>query len=255
MADPNLTPEGSQGSTAQVAVSEPVKEFLRIDENTVFNSPQDAIKAYKEGTMRHSEYKKGMEEYKSNSTRFENERAQYNRERAEWEEKNKKYKSFDDIITKNPRAYQQMLAIMKEQKGGLDPDEIKKIVDQQYGPQFKKIEEEDKRKRTAEERDKHYADLTSQYPDFNKDAVQQTWDKLMGPEATMRDFLEVLHYASKGRGVDPAKIKEEVIDNLEKNKAARIPTARGAAPSADIKPEGESIRDIAERLKAKKRGG
>ena len=252
MSDP-VAPEGLDTSTGEVTQSEP---FFVLDETTSFNTPDELRKAFQEGTLRHSEDKRRMSEYQENMKRFENERSGFYKQMSDYEEKVKIYKQLDEIMKSNPAAYRRMMEVVQQEPQG--EDLMKKVEDRmekRYGSKLKKLEDEERRRIAAEERDKHFKSLSGRYPDLDKDAVQAEWDRLMSPESSMETLLEIIYHSLKGK--NPQKLEERAAENFAKKQAAAIPTQRGAAPPLAKKADEDaaSIDELRETLKLKKRGG
>jgi hypothetical protein len=232
--------------------------FFRLDDKTAFNTPDELKKAFTEGTMRHSEYKSKMQEYQDNFRKLENDRAAHFRQVAEYDRKRKewdKYEQLDKIMKSNPAAARQMMQLVQGTPQGEDLFEaMEQRVEEKYGPKFKMLEEEEKKRRAQEEMERTYGELVKKFPDADRTVLQKEFDTLMSPESSMMTLLEYIYHAVKGRGIDPAKIEEELVENHEKKQKASIPSARGASSPQNGHPDNETIEEVRERVK-KKYGG
>lgn len=245
-------PDPVAGATAPgTTAPEQAEPFFRLDDKTVFNTPEELRKAFSEGTMRHSEHRTAMDALKSDRLKYENDRASHLRERQEWEKNVEKYKQFDALLRSNPQAMRQMEAMLRQSPSGEDLQEvIKSYVEGTYGPKFQELEKAEKLRRAQEERDFHFAELQKEIPDLNREQIQKAFDELMKEGSTMRDMMRVLHFAEKGKAIKPEEIRATVVEGLEAKKAAKIPSSRGAAaPTGDDKSE-KSMKALTNKLKA-----
>lgn len=235
------TPNTGIGNTA--GGQEP---FLKIDDSTFFNTPDEAVKAFQEGTQRHSEHKKAMSALEEDRRRHENEKALWIRQQSEWDDKIKLYKQADELFKANPRAFQTVKQMLRQGAGREDIQElIDKAVKQKLGP----IEENEKRRSAQEERNRYFTELKERLPDLDEKAVSSLYDQLMSPEANMGTLIEMLHYANRGKGIDPTQIQKETINNLEKKSKAGIPSVKGAGYSAKKEVNKLNMKQLAEKLK------
>jgi hypothetical protein len=250
-----IVPEGQEAlessDTGTGSNAPEQKPFLKIDDSTFFNTPDEAIKAFKEGTMRHSEIKKARAELDENRRRHENEKADWFRRQAEWDEKIGYHKKVDDFFKANPKAYQTIKQMISQGTSGEDVQEIvKRTIDETIGPKLSEYERQEKERRAKEERDRYFGEMKGKYPDFDDKSVSALYDELMAPTATMGTFIETLYHALKGRNLSPAQIEKKVIDNLEGKRQAGIPTSKGASYSGERKVKETNIRKLAEKLKS-----
>jgi hypothetical protein len=255
MADVDIVPEGQEAlGTPDTGIGSTAPEqepFLKIDDTTAFNTPDEAIKAFKEGTARHSEHKQAMSALEEDRRRYENDKALWLRQQADFDEKIKFYKDVDNFFKSNPKAFSEVQKMVRQGASGADIQEIvKQAIDEQVGPKLNEVEEYRKREMAKAERSRYYEDLKKRYPDFDEQGVTKVYDELMtSPEANLGTLLEYIHFALKGRGTDPAKIQRDTLDNLEKKSKAGIPSGKGASHSAEKKANNLSIRQLAEKHK------
>ena len=252
--DMNVLPEEELDSTVPVEPIEPVEPFLKIDDKTFFNTPDEVIKAFKEGTMRHSDYNKSKSEIEQERIRHDNAVAEYNRRLAEDEERYKPLRELDKEMKSNPTFAKEIQTAVARIRGNPSGEDVmarvKAYVDEQYGPQLSRVKEQEKREKAETEFNNALSALAQKYPDTNKDALREEWANLMGPEANMVTILELIHHAIRGRGVDPSKIEKDVIAGLEAKKGASMPSSRGATVPPPGKLTGtESLEDIADSVK------
>ena len=252
--DMNVLPEEELDSTVPVEPVEPVEPFLKIDDKTHFNTPDEVIKAFKEGTMRYSDYNNGKSEIEQERIRHDNAVAEYNRRLAEDEERYKPFRELDKEMKSNPTFAKEIQTAVASIRGNPSGEDVmarvKAYVDEQYGPQLSRVKEQEKREKAETEFNNALSALAQKYPDTNKDALREEWANLMGPEANMVTILELIHHAIRGRGVDPSKIEKDVIAGLEAKKGASMPSSRGATVPPPGKLTGtESLEDIADSVK------
>lgn len=253
MPDP-VAPEGQEQTSANTgagntaAVAEP---FLKIDEHTSFNSAEDAIKAFKEGTARHSEYKKNMESLAEERRRYDADRVLHAQQVKDFEEKRKGYdlyKQWDERLKTNPGLYKKMAQIMGESPKGSDIQEmIQQAIKENVDPRLAEFEAEKKRRLVEEEKGKYFAELKAQYQDFDDKAVDEAYQKLY--QGSMKDLAEMLYFAGKGRTVNPVAVQEKIMEGLEKKKTAGLASPKGSTVHTAAKEK--SFNSLAERLKEK----
>jgi hypothetical protein len=259
MADVDIAPEGQSAlESPDTGIGNTAKEqepFLKIDDSTFFNTPDEAVKAFREGTMRHSEHKKAMTELEERRRAHENEKTLWLRQQSEWDEKTKFYKDVDEFFKANPRAYAEVKKLVGQGASRSDIGEmINQMFEEKVGPKLSKIEEFEKQENAKAERARHFAELKKKYPDFDEEAVSKSYDQLMSPESTLGTLYEHLYHANRGRSIDPTQIQKETIDGLEKKSKSGFPSAKGTVHSTEKKANNLSIKQLAEQEKRKAGG-
>lgn len=240
------SPDAGIGNTATEQAP-----FLKIDDSTFFNSPDEAIKAFKEGTMRHSEHKKAMSDLENQRRAHENEKSLWFRQQADWDDKIKLYKQVDELFKSNPRAFQTVKQMLQQGATGEDIQSIiDKAIEEKVSPKLSEFEEYQKREQAKAERDKHFASLKEKYEDFDEKAVTEEYDRLFMPGTNMGTLMELIYHAVKGKNINPAAIQKNTLDNLARKQKAGIPSTKGATYSGEKKQTEGDMRQLAEKLKA-----
>lgn len=241
-------PEGQPGGDIQSGQVE--KPFYQY-ESQAFKTPDELSNFIKSGTMMHSDYTKKTQTLAEERKRYENERAEHNRQYSEWDKKIDLYKKADELFKANPRAFQQVQQMIKQGASGSDVQEIvEKAIEEKVGPKLSEFEKYQKTQQAKAERDRYFGELKGKYQDFDEKSVQSLYDELMGEGSNMGTLAEMLYFAHKGKGLDPAKAKQEVIDDLEKKGKAGFPTTKGASYASDKKLKAKNMDRLAEQIKA-----
>jgi hypothetical protein len=250
------TPVTGQGATGPDVgqVEKPFHEY----EGQSFKSPDELNQYIRSGTLRQSDYTKKTQELAEQRRAFENERFTHSQMVKGFEEKEKSYakiKEFDEMLKRNPAMMRQMMQYVNQAPQGQDLQEVFKNMMEEQGitKKLTEFEENQKRAQAEKERDMHFETLTKKYPDFNKDKVLDMYANLMRKEAGMGEFIEALYFATKGQGVNPVELEKKVIDTLNKNKEAALPSSRGSSAPSGKKSSG-SIEELRELKKSKLRG-
>jgi hypothetical protein len=221
-------------------------------EDQVFKTPDDLNKFIKDGTFMRKDYTQKTQSLGDERRRYENERADWLRKQTEWDDKIKLYKQVDELFKANPQAFKTVQQMLRQGASGSDVQElINKAIEEKVGPKLSEFENYQKMEQVKQERNRHFETLKSQYPDLDEKAIQAEWDRLMAPESHMGTLMELIYHALKGKGINPAQIQKETIDNLEKKSKAGIPTTKGANFAGDKKTKAKNMHELTEELIAR----
>jgi len=262
MADPvgqvEPTPDLGQGD-AGPGDGQVSSEFSYKYEDQEFKSPDDLTNYIKQGTLRDKDYRQKTMSLAEERKKWENERSSFYQQVNDFGEKRKgweKYEQLDKRMKSDPAfARAVMKAVQDSTQGGLQGPDLqeafKNFLEESGIPKkLSDYEAAEKRRQAEAERDEQLGELAKRYPDANREQILALWDEIMAPDKKMGDFLELLHFASRGKNVDPAAIQKKTLDTLAKKGAAGIPTSSGASYSSDKKPKAKNMRELAEKLKA-----
>jgi len=250
------TGEGDVGpDNGQVGSAAPFYKY----EDQEFKSPDELTKYIREGTQRHQDYTKKTMGLAEERKKWENERSSFYQQVSDWNERKKGYEKFEQLdkrMKSDPAFGRAVLKAVQEAQGsglqGQDLQEVFKNMLEETGinKKLSSYEESEKRRQADAERDQALEELSKRYPDLDRKGVMSIYEEIMGPDKRMGDFLELLHFAAKGKGIKPEDIQRETIKNLERKKGSGIPTSGGASYSGDKKPKAKNMRELAEQLKA-----
>lgn len=223
-------------------------------EDMTFATPDDVNKYLKESTLRQDDYTRKTQSLADMRRQFENERMEFNRGRSDYEKNIEKYKQLDDIMKSNPEAAREMVRLVSGTPQGDDLKEVVKAYLEESGiaQRLNEVEKERKREQADRERDEWFEKLEQQYDDFDRKSVQETYDRLFDENSSMGDFMELLYYANKGKGINPEEIKSDLLSKLQSNRRASVPDNKGASATKDGKSTGDlDIDELREMHKAK----
>lgn len=262
MADPTgqvvETPDLGQGDASPDNGQVNAAPFYKYEDQE-FKSPDELTKYIREGTYRHSDYTKKTQSLAEERKKWENERSSFYKQVSDFGEQRKgweKYEQLDKRMKSDPAFARAVLKAVQETQGqglqGQDMQEVFKNLLEETGitKKLSDFEEAEKRRQADTERDQALEELSSRYPDLDRKGVVTLYEEIMGPDKRMGDFLELLHFAHKGRSTNPEAIQKKTIESLEKKKDAGIPTSGGASYSGEKKTSEGNIRRLAEKLKA-----
>lgn len=262
MPDPvgqvDTTPDLGQGGVGPGDGQVAAEPFFKYGDQS-FDKPESLEKFIRENEFRRADYTKKTQEHAEKVKSWENERASFYQQVNDFGEKRKgweKYEQLDKRMKSDPAfARAVMKAVQESSQGGVQGEDLKEMLKnylEETGipKKLSDFEAAEKRRMAEAERDEQLGELAKKYPDLNREQVLALWDEIMAPDKKMGDFLELLHYASRGKNVDPAVIQKKTLEGLEKKKTAGIPTSGGASYSGDGKPKAKNMRELAEKLKA-----
>ena len=237
--------EGQPGTDTQEGQVSPFYTY----ESQSFKDQNELTDYIKKGTMMHSDYTKKTQSLSEERRRHENEKSEWFRKQADWDDKIKLYKQADELFKANPQAFKTVQQMIRQGASGTDVQElVKKTIEETVGPKLNEFEEYQKREKAKAERDRYFGELKGKYPDFDDKPVQELYDSLMSPDANMGTLAELLYFAQKGKGINPAQAQKEVLDNLKKKEGSGIPSARGATTASDKKPKAQNMKQLTEKL-------
>jgi hypothetical protein len=102
---------------------------------------------------------------------------------------------------------------------------VESIMESKYGSKIKEVDEWKAKQEYEKQKSAFYDSLKQELPDFDGAAVDEAYTKLA--QGNMGDMARILHYALKGQNIDPAKVEQQIVENLEKKKSAGLAPAKG----------------------------
>lgn len=186
---------------------------------TDFKDTKELNEYIRSGTLRHGDYTRKTQEVASQRKALEADRAKYDAEFTTFLQQRQEQQKVEEMLkTLPPEVYERLKQGIKSQ---LRQQELKDPrVDQL-------LKENEAKQKQAEEDSMRTAaidSLSRSYPDFNKDSVMEAIKQLeeIAPGDHMRAFMELLHFAGKGR-TSPAQIEQATVEALKKKQAVTTP--------------------------------
>lgn len=195
-------------------------------EKLEFHSPEELKKVFRENRMRRKDYTQKTQRLAEQRKQFEQQRDTI---MSEILEQKKKYDEMNKFLRDNPHIYRKL---QEERKRGTTGDvaveRARAYVDETKSELQKELEEIKnwrKQREFQEYRDRIYGEMESEFPDFNREAIQS----LMGEidPRDMKSLVRLVYDAYRGRNmsVDQQARKAE---SQQRKQAARLVPGGGA---------------------------
>ncbi len=267
MSDPQKGPviPSGQASAPVQAPATGESPFLEYEweqgKKDTFKTKEEALKYFREGTLRHQDYTKKTQELakqREAQTKREKEIEEMARAIAE---KQSRIDPLDKFLTERKDVADYIATQMRTPSQENVLDQVKRLVEESTKPLQEKLTEAEnwrKEQEAAANRERVLAHLATQYPDFNRDEIESLLEEMdQTPEGDEeRAYLETLYWAQKGKKATatPVEIEQKVSASL-RDKAGRfspVPSSNAAPPKTEATPK--SIRDAVDQYKAKHPG-
>jgi hypothetical protein len=135
--------------------------------------------------------------------------------------------TYDKIIRQNPKLYPMLKQLRDQGANTTDQAAIKRLIDQEYGDKFKKIEQWESDNYAKAQQEEAFNKMALMYEDFDRDSVQKRYDELLKANS-IDALMEELHYAHKGRSHDPVGEQREFTQKLQKKQAGKLVSSEGS---------------------------
>ena len=186
---------------------------------TAFKDASEVNEFIRSGTLRHSDYTKKTQEVAENRKSLEADRARYDTE----------YTSFLGSKQQNDKIEEYLQSLPPEVYERLKQGINSQPKNQEFkDPRLDKlIEENESKAKQAEEesmRQAAFKSLSNTYDDFDQNTIMQAVKQLeeIAPGDQMRAFMEMLHFAGKGR-ISPAQMEQATTEALKRKQTVTTP--------------------------------
>jgi hypothetical protein len=227
-----------------------------------FQTKEDALRYFREGTLRHRDYTKKTQEVAKQREAQTKREKELEQTAQEILARKAKIDPLDKFLTDRPDIADYIAKQMRNPSSDAQQELVKKMIEESVKPLQEKLTEAEKWKKdqeTATRRDSLFTHLGTQYPDFNREAIEKRIAELdQVPEGDEeRSFIELVYLAEKARNpnASPAKIEEKVMDSLaaKAKKQSPVPSMNAAPGKSDdisqVMKSKDPIRAAAERYK------
>jgi len=204
-------------------------------DNALSFKDQDALKAHldksinferdytRKSQQRESEYRTKMDDYTRQKQEFD-------KAKSDWETGEKaKYDQYSEAMKRRPAIAQELARLANKP---VTPDEQytrnKNYADEQNKALMERLDAIDSRyeqEQLEKQTDGIYAELESQYPDFNRDSVKEALGALDGNDT--RGLIEMMWKAGQ---YDPAGVQAKVEENIAKKAGSGMLKTGGGSP-------------------------
>jgi hypothetical protein len=226
-------------AAAEAALGEPVEDvggeaeapFYEYGdgESKLSFKTADELKAHLDkSTNWDKDYTKKSQANAELKRQLEQQRSEFEKSKSEWEQNEKsKYDRYQEALSKRP-AIAEQLAKMVDQP--VTPDESFQRAQGYADTRYKELEERlasfeaaQEQERLEREREAIYADLEKEYPDFNRDKVNDALQNLDGND--LKSLIMMVH---KSANYNPVEMQEKVEQNIAKKQGVgMMPTGAG----------------------------
>lgn len=236
---PDVTPEVGQG-----VVNEPF--YTDPHSKTAYGTKEELNQAMKDSFMMRGDYTQKTQALGKDREDLEKKIAENNRFYDETLQHDSELKQFKRLIKERPEVYREMKAKLQQRpSAGTQEEIVKRIVDEQYGPELEEFRGWKKQQEDEQEMNGVYEELTQQYPDLDRASIEEAFGKLDG----MKSLVETIYHASKGR--DPLAVERAMTEKLAQKQKAGLAPASKTQPSPSVTTG--SIDEIGEALRAQLR--
>jgi hypothetical protein len=224
------------------------------DEVLRFATEDDIAKAFRESYMRRSDYSKKTAETSELRKAADSDKQLYaqmladlNKRKAELEEKEKKYTGYEKQLQMNPALRRELEKLKGQPHSGEDIQEmIEQIVESKYGSTIEEINNWKRENQLTEEKKKAYEACRQEFEDFDPNAVDSYYQELANGD--INSLVKALYYAQKGKSIDPVKMQQQLVDNIQKKQDAKLPSTEGSQASGTKKKVPGSIDEALQAL-------
>lgn len=242
-------PAPGDGQGEELVVNPAESLFYSSPDGQSYKSREELDKFMTNEAMMRSKFTKSMMELGDKRRQFDSEKAEHDKARRAFEEemriKSEEFKSFDEKIRKNPQIYNYLKKQLSDQPA-VNTDYIRKLIDEQYGDKFKKVEEWERNQTAEAQKREAIENLKLMYEDFDFDSVDKSYQELMNT-ASMQSLMEMIYFANKGRSIDPLDVERTITKQIENKKKAGISTTKGSSP-----PKAKQYANLSEAAEAAK---
>jgi hypothetical protein len=235
--DPNGQPPANVQPPVGTVANAPNSAFLEYEwengKKETFKTKEDTLRYLREGTLRHQDYTKKTQELAKQREKQSEREKQIEAMLADITAKKAKIDPMDEFLTKRKDIADYIASQMREPSPQVQEDQFKKLIEQYTKPlQDKLTEAETWRKGQEENRqwEEIHGTLGKQYPDFNKDTVEQMLQDLREtPEGEEnRALAEMAYWAAKGK-TSPVPKPAQPKSTERLSKISPVPS-QGASP-------------------------
>lgn len=187
-------------------------------EKKAFKTPDELNEFVRGGTLRHKDYTQKTQEVAQQRKEYEAKQAKYDAEYTTFLQQRQEH----DAIEKQLKALPpEVYARLKQ---GIQNQPKQPQTDPRLDQFLKEQEETKKQQQESAMRDKAFDSLSKTYKDFDREAIMAMSDQLreLPPGDEMRAFMELLHFAKKGRET-PAEAERRIATNLARKSGVRPP--------------------------------
>lgn len=177
-------------------------------------------------------------EHEMRTLKFENDRQAFHSQYGEAQKTIEEKKEIDAFFKANPKAYQQIRALINPQDG--IKSEIEQMFEQKYGSKLTALEQKLSEKELLEQLAGFDEELKGEFEDYDPEQINTLFAELSRAEATPKDLKRMLYFASKGQ-TDPVKMQERMAEAAEKKKRAGLVSGTGKVPEG---PSPKSIEEV-----------
>ena len=246
-------PEQTEGQ------AEPFMRFEAQDgEELSFASQEDAIKHFREGTLRHSDYTRKTQEAAEIRKRAEARERELETQMTGFMSTKAKYDKMDEFIRNRPDVARYITDQMRTPSPTAQADTMRGYADsqtQQVRAELKKLQDEIARDKQAksyeEQKSKIFSNMGKKYQDFSQDEVMKVMKEIeeynsLPSEVALENLAEMIYYANKGRGVPQQEKNQFIAEKLQK---ATVPMGGGIKPNVAKGNIGGDMDEVAHNLK------
>lgn len=206
-AEASSTSEDVSASPQQTETQNESPFFSYEDENgkAEFRTPEELRTAWRQGTLRHSDYTKKTTALAEERKKFDQEREQFSQQYQELLGHKKRYDTIDNFLKKNKNIADQLYreAARYGVRLPVDQREDKPSEDKGLPPEMKELLEWKKQTDEREQRERIYSVLEQSLPGFEREQVMREFQALN--EAPEEDIplamAELVHFAVLGKRV------------------------------------------------------
>lgn len=205
--------------TEEISTPEPFYSYKGDDGNeTAFKDAEEVNEYIRSGTLRHADYTRKTQDLASQRKTLDADRAKYDAESTTFLQQRQEQSKIENYLKSlPPEVYTRLKEGVRNQPRQAQTD-----------PRIDKlIKDEETRQKKADEdsmRQAAFDSLGQAYSDFDKDSVMKAVQQLeeIAPGDQMRAFMELLHFAGKGR-TSPAQMEQAATEALKRKQSATTP--------------------------------
>jgi len=226
MAD-EITPLDGQGEGTPIE-EQPANYFEWTDPDTKevsnFATREDLEKGFKDSYMMRSDYTRKTQDIATQRRQNDSQRQRLDSMMEDVRKKQTEYEKFDDFIKNRPDVYRQLNTMMQAPPdGNVGYERATSYVDEKNAELDERLKEFENWKRESElekEKNLHFEELRTAYPDFDSEAVEKALQSL--GQGNIKDLYESLYFSGKGR--DPVALEQRAARAAkEKAEAGVLP--------------------------------
>ena len=245
---PVITPDSGQGAAPAGAgqAGSSGSAFFTSPDGKAYATKDELANDWKESYLRREDYSRKTMTLADERKKHEKEREDFKKEQERVGALKDEYGKFDKMVRSRPDVYAEMK--QRLQRGpSVDTfaQSLEQQIEEKYGGKFKEFEDYMKNQQAQTERDRAFKTVKDKYADVDEDLVMNMLDEISSGDFST--LVEALHWATKGRSLNPATVAKKVAQHVAGNRGVGLPSGSGQ-PISDRDSAPKTIDEARDRL-------